>query len=97
MDGDGGGTDAGGMGAMDSGGAAEMGSTNEESPDSGSSVLQSMGYLDSGTEMNSADGSAGSEMSVFESVVIAAVVLLVGIGFLYFLLAGILAIFGVQL
>lgn len=100
MDGDGGGMDAGGLSGGGMGGTHEvgMGRTGEDSPDSGESVLQSMGYRDSEAGMNRTDGnSTGSRTSILQTVVTLAIVGFLGIGFAYFLLTGILAIFGVHL
>lgn len=66
--------------------------------DSGTSVLQSMGYLDTGAKIGSTDGdSTDSGPSVLQSVIMIAVAVFFGVSCLYFLLSGILAIFGVQL
>lgn len=100
MDGDGGGMDGGGMSGGGMGGThgVGMGSTGEDSPDSGESVLQSMGYRDSEAGMNRTEGnSTGSWTSVLQKVIILTVVGFLGVCFVYFVLTGILAIFGVHL
>lgn len=100
MDGDGGGMDVGGMSGGGMGGTSGvgMGSTTEDSQDSAEAVLQSMGYRDSEAEMDRTDGnSTGSWTSVLQSVVILVMVGFLGISFVYFLITGVLAIFGVHL
>lgn len=66
--------------------------------DSGTSTLQSMGYIDSDAGTGRTDGdSTDSGHSVLKPIVITAVVAFFGLSCLYFLLSGILAMFGVQL
>lgn len=105
MDGDGGGMDAGGMGGMTGSemggtagdGEAGMGSMDGNPPDSRPGVLESIGYIDSGAGMDKMDGdSTGSGTSDFQSIINKAVVALFGFCFLFLLLKGILAMFGVQ-
>ncbi len=72
-----------------------MGGTDE---DSGSSVLQSMGYVDSGADIGREDGDASrSVSSILQTVVILAVVGFFGISVLYLLLSVVLSLFGVQI
>ncbi|WP_276256262.1 hypothetical protein [Halomontanus rarus] len=101
MDGDGGGIDGGGMAGMNGGGMVDMdgdGRTDGDYPDAGTSALESMGYIDSGTRVNGTGrDSTSSWASVLKSVVTTAVMVFFGVCFVYFLLGGILAMFGVQL
>ncbi|ADB63151.1 hypothetical protein Htur_4337 (plasmid) [Haloterrigena turkmenica DSM 5511] len=100
MDGDGGGMDSGGMSGGGIGGMDVTGieSTDRDSPDSAESVLQSMGYRDSGVGMERRDeNSTDSWTSDLRTVMILAVVGFFGVCFVYFLLTGILAMFGVYL
>lgn len=100
MDGDGGGMDVGGMSGGGMGGTPGVGmeTTGEESPDSGEEVLQSMGYRDSGAGMERTDeSSTGSWTAVLQRVAILALVGFLAISSAYFLLTGILALFGVSL
>jgi len=105
MDGDGGGTDAGGMGG---GGTGSMNGefinqsvgdgTGGTDDDSGTSALQSLGYIESGAGTEREDGdSTRSVTSVLKTIVFLAVGFFFVGSFLYFLLSGILAFLGVQL
>lgn len=88
----------GGMGGMDGDGGTGTESTDGDHPDPGTSALQSMGYIDSGAGMDRTGGdSTGSWTSSLQSVIITAMMVFVGLGFVYFLIGGILAMFGVQL
>ncbi|WP_435316968.1 hypothetical protein [Haloarchaeobius sp. TZWSO28] len=101
MDGDGG--DDGGMdrfelGALIGDYVPGMERPNGEIVDSESSVLESMGYVDAeaGTDRTGSD-STDSRTETLKTVLITVMVLSFGLGLLYFLLTGILAILGVQL
>ena len=103
MDGDSGGMDGGEMGGVN---GAGMGDTDGDTRagmestdgDPGTSTLQSMGYIDSGAGMARGDrDSTDSGASVLQSVIIVAVIVFFGVSFVYFLLMGILAMFGMQL
>lgn len=99
MDEDGGGMDIGGMsgGEMMGRTGAEIGSTDGDSPDSAESVLQSMGYRDGGTGTGRTDeNSTGSWVSDLQTIVILAVVGFLGVSTAYFLITGVLAMFGVH-
>ncbi|WP_339106000.1 hypothetical protein [Haloterrigena salinisoli] len=66
--------------------------------DSGTSILQSMGYIDDGTGTDRREeDSADSGHSVLQMVLMITVSVLFGGSLLYFLITGILAIFGVSL
>ena len=97
MDGDGGGIVGGGLSDLDvSDGGAGMESTDRDLPDSGSAVLQSLGYIDSGGGRDQMDGvSTNSRFSVLKSVILAAMAGLIGLSLLYFLLGELMAVFGV--
>ncbi|WP_276254019.1 hypothetical protein [Halomontanus rarus] len=106
MDGDGGGMDRGAMGGLSSGEMVGMNkdgrdgteSTDGDHPDSGTSALESMGYIDSGTGIDRRTGdSPSSGTSIIRSAITAAMMVFVGFAFVFFLLRGILAVFGVQL
>lgn len=98
--------DGGVMGGLSSGGRVGMNedgrdgteSTDGDHPDSGTSALESMGYIDSGTGIERRNGnSTSSGTSVIWSAITAAMMVFVGFSFVFFLLRGILAMFGVQL
>jgi hypothetical protein len=94
MDGDGGDGGDGGaaMGGMDVGGAAGMNSTTGGSPNSGTSTLQSMGYnVDGGPRMKRESGeSTDSKTQVLKSVIIKAILVLLGFLVVLFILMSIL-------
>ncbi|MFC6769297.1 hypothetical protein [Natrinema soli] len=100
MDGDGGG---GAMGSLhgDVGGGVngDMEARMENADgDSGTSALQSMGYIDNGTGMAQGEGdSTDSAHSVLQSVILITVAVFFGGSLLYFLITGILSLFGVTL
>ncbi|EJN58409.1 hypothetical protein [Halogranum rubrum] len=98
MDGDGG--EMGGMhgaGTGDVNGDIEARMENVDG-DSGASVLQSMGYLDSDTGTNRSDGeSTSSEFSTLKTTLILVLSVFFAGSLLYFLVTGILSVFGVSL
>lgn len=102
MDADGGlgggemmGTSEVGMDGTERGGDGETGSTNV---DSGTSALQSMGYLDRGAETGRERGdSTRSVFSIIVNGIVMVVAAFTAISLLYFLVAGVLAVFGVYL
>ncbi|QRV14639.1 hypothetical protein JMJ58_17145 [Haloterrigena salifodinae] len=66
--------------------------------DSETSALQSMGYIDNGTGMSRREeDSTDSGHSVLQMVLLITVAVFFGGSLLYFLITGILAIFGVSL
>lgn len=66
--------------------------------DSGTSTLQSMGYIDNGTGMGRReDDSTDSRHSVLQMIVLILVAVFFGGSLLYFLITGMLGMFGVPL
>lgn len=66
--------------------------------DSGASVLQSMGYRNDDTGFGRSDvDSTDSKLSALKSVILLVGAVFFGSSFLYFLVAGILEMFGVSL
>ena len=66
--------------------------------DSGTSALESMGYIDNGAGMGRRkDDSTGSGHSVLQTVLLILVAVFFGGSLLYFLITGILSMFGVPL
>ncbi|ELZ17992.1 hypothetical protein C477_12327 [Haloterrigena salina JCM 13891] len=66
--------------------------------DSETSALQSMGYIDNGTGMGRREeDSTDSRQSVLQMVLLITVAVFFGGSLLYFLITGLLAIFGVSL
>ncbi|NUC71482.1 hypothetical protein HTZ84_04005 [Haloterrigena sp. SYSU A558-1] len=66
--------------------------------DSETSALQSMGYIDNGTGMGRREeDSTDSGQSVLQTVLLITVAVFFGGSLLYFLITGVLAIFGVSL
>ncbi|WP_339102841.1 hypothetical protein [Haloterrigena salinisoli] len=80
------------------GGISGLGSESTEyESESSEEVLQSMGYRHSEAEIDRTNGnSTGSWTEVLQQVMILALVGFLGVSFAYFLLTGILAIFGVN-
>ncbi|WP_226481503.1 hypothetical protein [Natrinema amylolyticum] len=100
MDGDGGGGTMGGLHGDVGGGVNGDTEARMENADGDSrtSALQSMGYIDNGTGMGRREGdSTDAGHSVLQSVLLITVAVFVGGSLLYFLITGILAMFGVTL
>ncbi|WP_435362812.1 hypothetical protein [Haloarchaeobius sp. DYHT-AS-18] len=98
MDGDGGGTDGVSPGVLNGGNVAGRDHLDGEPTNSESSVLQSLGYTNDHAGMDRAGGdAANSRIETLKMVILNTVLLFVGLNLLYFLLSGILAMFGVRL